>query len=152
MVDSRAKGYRAETQMKELLIKHTGLTWERIPASGALSEVHLLKGDLYIPGKDNLYCVEVKSYKDPAINHLLLSGVGKPLIEWIEQAVRQGEQVEKRPILFFKHDRSKWFVCSWEEPASLSKYIRYQYDIEEPAVFLALASDWLESEEIKWTL
>lgn len=150
MVDSRAKGYRAETQLKELLTKETKHKWERIPASGALSEVHKLKGDLYIPGENNNYCVEVKSYKDSAINHLLLSGVGKPLLEWINQAVRQGEQVQKRPLLFFKHDRSKWFVCSWEEPANLGKFIRYQYDMEEPAVFLAMASDWLNEEDIEW--
>ena len=72
MVDSRAKGARAESALKKVLVEKTKLKWERIPASGALSEVHQLKGDLYVPGEKNLYCVEVKSYKESAINHLLL--------------------------------------------------------------------------------
>ena len=150
MVDSRAKGYRAESQCKEVLSKHTGLNWQRIPASGALSEVHGLKGDLYIPGEKNKYCVEVKSYKESAINHLLLSGVGKPLIEWIEQAIRQGIQVDKEPLLIFKHDRSPFYMCSWEEPANVEKYLTYQYDAEELPVYITNLIDWLELEKVEF--
>ena len=36
MVDSRAKGAEGEKQVKELLRKHTGLPFERVPMSGAL--------------------------------------------------------------------------------------------------------------------
>lgn len=150
MVDSRQKGYRAETQCKELLTKITGLNWQRIPASGALSEVHGLKGDLYIPGENNKYCVEVKSYKESAINHLLVSGAGKPLLDWIEQAIRQGEQVNKKPLLIFKHDRSPFYICSWQEPANLSRWLVYQYSTEELPVYITKLDDWLKEEEIEF--
>lgn len=152
MIDSRSKGTRAEAALKKLLVDKTGLGWERIPASGALSEVHKLKGDIYLPDTNNKYCIEVKSYKESVINHNLVSGVGKPLIEWIEQAIRQGKQVQKRPLLFFKHDRSKWFICSWDEPGNVEKYLKYQYDAEELPVYIAEAIDWLDKENIIWIL
>ncbi len=152
MVDSRQKGARAETALKKQLVEKTELGWERIPASGALDAIHGLKGDLYVPNSNNNYCVEVKSYKESAINHLLLSGVAKPLIEWIEQAIRQGIQVSKKPILFFKHDRSKFFVCAWDEPANLERYIKYQYNEEELPVYLAYANDWLDKEKVQWVV
>lgn len=152
MVDSRAKGARAEAQLKKMLIEATGLDWQRIPSSGALDAVHGLKGDLYVVGVNNAYCVEVKSYKESAINHNLVSGVGKPLRDWIEQTIRQGEQVSKKPILFFKHDKSKWFICSWDEPANVEVWITYQYDPEELPVYLADAAKWLKEETIKWIL
>lgn len=150
MVDSRAKGSRAESKAKDILTSHTGLNWQRIPASGALDAIHGLKGDIYIPDESNKYCVEVKSYKDSAINHLLISGVGKPLVEWIEQAIRQGMQVNKKPLLIFKHDRSKFYICSWEEPANVEVYIKYQYDAEELPVYIAMLEDWLKNETIEF--
>jgi len=150
LVDSRQKGARAESKGKEILTKHTGLNWQRIPASGALDEVHGLKGDLYIPNENNKYCVEVKSYKESAINHLLVSGVGKPLTEWIEQAIRQGIQVNKKPLLIFKHDRSKFYICSWDEPANIEIYLMYQYDAEELPVYIAMLEDWLKMEKIEF--
>jgi len=150
MVDSRAKGYRAESKAKEILSEVTGLNWQRIPASGALSEVHGLKGDLYIPGEKNKYCVEVKSYKESAINHLLVGGVGKPLIEWIQQAIRQAKQVDKEPLLIFKHDRSIFFMCCWKEPANIEIYLKYQYDCEELPVYITKLSDWLDYEKVEF--
>jgi len=148
MVDSRAKGARAESKLKEVLTKYTKLNWQRIPASGALDEVHGLKGDVYIPNENNKYCVEVKSYKDSAINHLLVSGVGKPLVEWIEQTIRQGIQVNKNPLLIFKHDKSKFYVCSWDEPLECSKYIMYVYDTEEMPVYITNLEEWLKKEKV----
>jgi len=148
MVDSRAKGYRAETQCKDILTKLTKLNWQRIPASGALDEIHGLKGDLYVPNENNKYCVEVKSYKESAINHLLVSGVGKPLTEWIQQAIRQGIQVDKKPLLIFKHDRSKFYVCSWNEPGNVEVYLKYQYDAEELPVYITMLEDWLKKEKV----
>ena len=64
VVDARAKGARTETTVRDLLKKHTGLGWERVPGSGALDPKHLLKGDLYVPGRTNLWCVEVKGYAE----------------------------------------------------------------------------------------
>jgi Holliday junction resolvase len=110
MVDSRAKGARAETAMVTLLKKDTGLNWKRVPGSGALHADHGLKGDVYVPNEHNFWCCEVKHYKDSQLTSKVLTDKDPMLLQWWEQAIRQGEQTKKDPILFFKHDRSKWFV------------------------------------------
>lgn len=110
MVDSRQKGARAEAALVKLLKEDTGLNWKRTPGSGALHPDHLMKGDAYVPGEHNLYCVEVKHYKECQLTSKVLTDKAPMLLQWWSQAVRQGEQVSKKPLLFFKHDRSKWFV------------------------------------------
>jgi len=127
MVDSRAKGRTAEMKARDMLRKLTNYTWERIPASGALSEVHGLKGDLYIPKKDNYWCVEVKHYKDDHLTSKLLTSKTPQLVTWWEQTKRQAEQVEKEPLLIFKHDRSKWFIAFMEE--SFEGSLNYPIDL-----------------------
>lgn len=112
MVDSRQKGATAETRARDELRKLTGLGWERTPGSGALGAQHLLKGDLYVPGKENIFCIEVKAYKDDHISTKLLTDKSPQFIEWWTQAKRQGAQVSKHPLLIFKHNRSKWFVAT----------------------------------------
>jgi len=110
MVDSRQKGARAETNAKDILVKYTKLNWKRVPGSGALSADHMLKGDLYIPEAKNIYCVEVKHYKDDQLSSKILTTKNPALSGWWEQANRQANQVNKVPLLIFKHDRSKFFV------------------------------------------
>lgn len=114
MVTSNEKGARAETQIRDKLRTLTGIQWERVPSSGALDPKHGLKGDLYVPGEKNYYCVEVKHYKDDHFTSKVLTDKNPQLFEWWEQAVRQGKQVNKLPLLIFKHDRSKIF-CAYQE-------------------------------------
>jgi hypothetical protein len=116
-VDSRAKGARAETIVRDLLRKITGLQWERVPSSGALDPKHGLKGDLYVPNENNLYSVEVKHYEQDHLTSSILTAKDPQLLIWWEQAVRQGKQVKKQPLLIFKHDRSKIFCAYSELPA-----------------------------------
>jgi Holliday junction resolvase len=110
LVDSRQKGARAEAAIVKLLCEKTGLNWKRVPGSGALHEDHGLKGDVYIPNEHNYWACEVKHYKDGHLTSKVLTDKDPQLLQWWTQAVRQGKQTDKRPILFFKHDRSKWFV------------------------------------------
>lgn len=110
MVDSRQKGARAETALVKELKKVTDLNWKRVPGSGALHADHGLKGDVYVPNEHNYYAIEVKHYKDCHLTSKVLTDKTPQLMEWWSQAKRQGEQTDKQPILFFKHDRSKWFV------------------------------------------
>jgi len=125
-VDSRQKGARAEAALVKLLIADTGFTWKRTPGSGALHADHLLKGDCYIPGEHNLFVIEIKHYKDCHLTCNLLTDKNPQLLIWWEQAKRQGVQVSKKPILFFKHDRSKWFVALRKQDAILpKKYLHY---------------------------
>jgi len=111
MVDSRQKGSRAELDIAKKLSKDTPYEWKRVPSSGALHESHGLKGDIYIPQKANVFSVEVKHYKESQFNTKILTDKAPIFLDWWKQAVRQAEQTNKLPLLFFKHDRSKWFVC-----------------------------------------
>jgi hypothetical protein len=148
MVDVRAKGAKAESDAKIILRKHTGLGWERTPGSGALDEKHLLKGDLYIPGKENLYCVEVKHYEDDHITSQILTSKNPQLMQWWEQAVRQGIQVGKRPILIFKHNRSKMFIAFEDIPSA--HYRNMFIDAMNHQFYIAVLEDWLKLEKPKF--
>lgn len=145
MVDSRAKGARTEMLARDALRKHTKLTWERVPGSGALDPKHQLKGDLYVPGRTNLYAVEVKGYAEDHINSTLLTGKNPQLLEFWKQSVRQGHQVNKKPLLIFKFDRSKLFVA-FEDMPSHTGYRCLLVNIEGFEFFIALLDDWLQFE------
>ena len=151
MVDARAKGARTETQIRDILREHTGLQWERIPGSGALDEKHGLKGDLYVAGAHNLFCVEVKGYAEDHINSTILSGKSPQIMEFWSQAVRQGLQVKKEPLLIFKFNRSKAFVA-WKAQTALPEG-QYPYiciNRGEHEFFVSLLDDWLRNEDIKF--
>lgn len=149
MVDSRAKGATAETKVRDELRKLTKLKWERVPGSGALDAKHGLKGDLYVPGVTNLYCVEVKHYKDDHLNTSLLTSKNPQLLEFWKQTLRESDQVAKRPLLIFKHDRSKLFCAFLEMP---SGYYSYLYlDVQGYEFYVALLEDWITNESPKFT-
>ena len=148
MVDSRAKGARTETVIRDLLRKHTKLAWERVPGSGALDEKHGLKGDLYIPNEKNLYCTEVKGYAEDHITSAILSSKSPQLLEFWAQAVRQGLQVKKQPLLIFKYDRSKVFVAFESMPDFSYTYIFVSRDGYE--FYVSLLEDWLVNEQPKF--
>lgn len=145
MVDSRAKGARTETVVRDLLRKATGLVWERVPGSGALDPKHQLKGDLYVPGRTNLWCVEVKGYAEDHINSSLLTGKNPQLLDFWKQTTRQGYQVSKKPLLIFKFDRSKVFVA-FEDMPTHTGYRCILVNIDGYEFFVALLEDWLKFE------
>ena len=145
MVDSREKGARAEVAAKGILMKHTNLGWERVPSSGALNPKHKLKGDLYIPEKQNIYAVEVKHYKEDHISSKMLTDKQPQIVTWWEQAVRQAEQISKKPLLIFKFDRSKFFVAFLEpKPSQVLKYFKYN---NTHNFYIAKLEEWLEKEK-----
>lgn len=146
MVDPRAKGARTETTVRDLLRKITGLNWERVPGSGALDPKHQLKGDLYVPGRTNLYAVEVKGYAEDHINSTLLTGKNPQLLDFWKQAVRQGQQVGKKPLLIFKFDRSKIFVAFEDLPVTMA-YRCILVSIEGYDFYVALLEDWIKFDQ-----
>lgn len=123
MVDSRDKGARAELKVRDDMRTLTGLKWERVPGSGALHEKHGLKGDLYLPNANNLYCIEVKHYAEDHINSGLFTHKTPQLIEWWEQTIRESAQVNKLPLLIYKYDRSKLFAAFKEMPTANYRYM-----------------------------
>lgn len=148
-MDSRAKGATAETKVRDELRKATGLPWERVPGSGALDPKHFLKGDLYIPNVTNNYVVEVKHYKDCHLTSNILTDKNPQLLEWWKQAIRQGEQVKREPLLIYKHDRSKLFAAYKTMPTASYRYMFI--DIDGHAFYTALLSDYLTYEQPKFT-
>lgn len=149
MVDPRAKGARAETVIKEALKKHTGLGWERVPGQGALDPKHKLKGDLYIPNANNLYCVEAKHYADDHLTSAVLTSKNPQLLQFWQQTVREAGQVGKEPLLIFKHDRSKLFAAFREIPSGGYNYMFIHHSPHE--FYVALLDDYLAHESIKFT-
>jgi len=143
MADSRAKGQRGEYAVRDLLREHTGLQFERVPASGALS---YLKGDIYIPNKPNKYCIEVKNYKDSHINDKILTSKTNKIIEWWEKIEEQALDNDMEPLLFVKYDRSKIFVVSGEKPVKVKNYLY----ISSLNCYIMLGEEFLRKEQLKW--
>jgi len=149
-VDPRAKGARAETLIRDQLRLLTNLQWERVPSSGALDPKHLLKGDLYVPGEKNLYAVEVKHYEEDHLTSAILTGKSPQFFEWWDQAVRQGKQVGKIPLLIFKFDRSKTF-CAFEEMPN-ADYRYFFISALGHEVYVSLLDDFVKHEQPKFIL
>lgn len=145
MVDSREKGARAESTVRNELKDLTGLGWERTPGSGALNEKHGLKGDLYIPNRENIYCVEVKHYEDDQISTKILTDKSPIFLDWWKQTLRQAGQVGRKPLLIFKHNRSKLFVATDEVPSSYYKYLVISLE-DQSMVFISTLKEWILSE------
>jgi Holliday junction resolvase len=147
MVDSRAKGARAEADLVKKLKEHTKLEWKRIPLSGALDAAHGLKGDLYVPNEKNKYCIEVKHYADDHLTSKTLTDKTPQIESWWQQTIREAGEIKREPLLIFKFDRSKWFVGSLVEPIDASyRYIKLRL-VKYPDVSICLLDDWLKHEE-----
>jgi Holliday junction resolvase len=140
MVDSRDKGARGEYLVRDLLREHTGLPFERVPASGALS---YLKGDLYVPNQNNRYCIEVKSYEESALTDKILTNKSNNLIRWWEKIVMQADNQNQEPLLFFKYNRSKVFVATQQKPTNVNNYLY----ISALFCYTMLSEDWLIKEK-----
>ena len=148
MVTSNEKGARGETVIRDKLRLLTGLQFERVPSSGALDPKHGLKGDLYIPNENNLYAIEVKNYEEDHISSKILTSVNPQLLQFWEQAVRQGHQVKKEPLLLFKFARSKIFVAYKGMPMSDIHHIFIS--VNNYNFYVSLLQDWIELEKPKF--
>jgi Holliday junction resolvase len=96
MVDSRQKGARGEYLVRDMLRVHKGYQFERIPASGALS---YLKGDLWVPHKENRFCIEVKNYKDsPLSDKIFTQPKTNNLIQWWRKLCTQAKHMIRTKV------------------------------------------------------
>jgi Holliday junction resolvase len=145
MVDSRQKGARAEADIVKKLSDHTGLNFKRIPMSGALDASHGLKGDVYIPNSLNIYCIEVKHYKDDHYTSKIFTDKKPQLIDWWEQTIREAAQVSRKPLLIFKFDRSKIFVAFKDMPNTTNYRCTFNC-IDGHEFYVAKLDDWLNFE------
>jgi Holliday junction resolvase len=139
MVDSRQKGIRGEYAVRDLMREHTGQGWERTPASGATEHT---KGDLYIPGEKQKYLIEVKNYKDSPLSPGLITAKTNDLKTWWRKIQAQAHGAKTIPVLFFKHDRSKWFVAIATPPTVVKDFIT----VNSLGCHVMLAEEWLQAE------
>lgn len=140
MVDVRAKGARGEYLVRDILRVHTGHQFERIPSSGALA---YLKGDLYVPGEKNRFCIEVKNYAESPFNDKIFTAQKtNNLLKWWRKLISQADLMNQEPLLFFKYNRSKVFVATDIEPQKTEQFA----NIEWAGCYVLLAEEWLEKE------
>lgn len=142
-INQRAKGQRGEYLVRDLLREHSGLSFERVPASGALS---YLKGDLYVPGEKNRFCIEVKNYEESPLTDKVLTNKSNNLIKWWTKIVQQASDGDQEPLLFFKYNRSKVFVGTEMLPKNVKNFLY----ISSLGCYTMLANEWLEKEKITW--
>jgi len=142
MVDSRAKGARGEYLVRDMLRNASGLQFERVPSSGALS---YLKGDLYVPDEKNLFCIEVKNYEKSPLTDKIFTNKTNYLLQWWEKIVKQAELKLQQPLLFFKYSRSKVFVVTTLKPENT----RYTY-VSWLDCYIMIAEEWLDQEKVEW--
>lgn len=142
MVNSRQKGATCETVVCNLLIDKTNLPFERVPGSGAGK----IKGDVYIPGNKDRYCIEIKHYAESHFNDKIFTSKTNNVVLWWTKLKKQAKDTGKEPLLIFKYNRSKFFVCTDKKPANSEKYV----DIKWLGCYTMLLDEWLATESIKW--
>lgn len=145
MVNVRQKGARGELIVRDLLRKETGLNFERVPCSGALP---YLKGDIYIPNCSNKFCIEVKNYEESHFNDKIFTSKTNKLVCWWNKITEQAINCNLEPLLFFKYNRSKLFVCTRIKPTNTEMFV----DIRWLKCYIILAEEWLRKENIKWQI
>ena len=92
--------------------------------------------------------MEVKHYENDNLTSTVLTASSPNLITWWEQAIRQGDQVSKLPLLIFKHDRSKIF-CAFEfEPTGL--YDHFRICAKDHYFSVSLLEDFIKHEKPKF--
>ena len=142
MVNSRQKGNRGEQQVISMLGRMTEERWEQTPGSGSGK----VKGDLRVPGKHNLFCIEVKFYKDDAISTKVFTNKSNNFVQWWAKTVQQAEDNKLEPLLFFKANHAQFFVSTKTKPEKVD----YMY-ISMLDAYVCLAEKWLEHEKQEWT-
>lgn len=146
MIDSRAKGARAELNVRDVLKSYTGITFERTPSSGALDSRYGMKGDIFIPRERNKYTIEVKHYEDDHINSKMLTDKSPQLIKFWEQAVREANQNSNIPLLIFKFNRSKLFVAFCDSiPTDECDHLFVS--VNNHIFYISLLEDWLKYQQ-----
>lgn len=142
MVNPRAKGASCEKVVQELLIKETGLAFERVPGSGAGK----IKGDLYIPGVKDRFCIEIKHYAESHFNDKIFTSKTNNVVLWWNKIKKQAKENNKEPLLIFKYNRSKFFVCTSIKPANTENYV----DIRWLGCYTLILDEWLRKEKVSW--
>tara|TARA_R110000868_G_scaffold5466_5_gene32902 strand:- start:681 stop:1133 length:453 start_codon:yes stop_codon:yes gene_type:complete len=136
---SKAKGSSYEAKIAALLTKELNMEFKRVPLSGAIA---YLKGDIWVPSDTAAfeYTIECKHYAEVNWNGLL-TAKSSDLISFWNQAVREADVMKKLPLVIYKWNRSKDYVC-WKDDIELESQIHYKgfgCDFK-----MGLLQDWLQ--------
>ena len=136
---SKIKGSAYEAKIRDLLTKELNMKFERMPLSGSLE---YLKGDLWTPHDTAAwpYCIEAKHYAEVNWNGLL-TAKSSDLLDFWRQAVREAKVMKKKPLVIYRWNRSKDYIC-WNDDIKLDLQITYSgFDCEFK---MGLLQDWLD--------
>lgn len=140
------KGTRFEYLIRDKLSKKTGVSWDRVPQSGAGT----MKGDLYCKSNHYFYCIECKSFKDSVIQENLLNAKSNNLYMWWAQAVREAKEMNRKPALVFKKDRGKHLIAVVEEIPELNRLsLTSSLGSEFVDVCIYLFDEWLAHKDVE---
>ena len=136
---SKIKGSAYEAKIRDLLTQELKLEFKRMPLSGSLE---YLKGDLWTPHDTAAwpYCIECKHYAEVNWNGLL-TAKSSDLLDFWRQAVREAKVMKKMPLVIYRWNRSKDYIC-WSDNINLDLQITYKgFDCEFK---MGLLQDWLD--------
>lgn len=136
---SKIKGSTYEAKIRDILTKELKIEFKRMPLSGSLE---YLKGDLWTPHDTAAwpYCIECKHYAEVNWNGLL-TAKSSDLLNFWRQAVREAEVMKKKPLVIYRWDRSKDYVC-WNDDININTQINYTgFGCEFK---MGLLQDWLD--------
>lgn len=136
---SKIKGSAYEAKIRDLLTEQLKIEFKRMPLSGSLE---YLKGDLWTPHDTAAwpYCIECKHYAEVNWNGLL-TAKSSDLLDFWRQAVREAKVMKKMPLVIYRWNRSKDYIC-WSDDINLELQITYKgFDCEFK---MGLLQDWLD--------
>ena len=142
MVNSRRKGHDAEIKAAAMLKRITGHEFVQTPGSGSGK----IKGDLMVEHKKNLFCIEIKHYKDMGFNHKVFTQKSNTFVNWWSKLCKQSQDMNQEPLLIFKENHSQWYVATTRKPL----YKKHMY-INWLGCYVTLADKFLETQEVKFT-
>ena len=143
MVSPRQKGIRGEQQVLSMLNRLTEEEWTTTPGSGSGK----IKGDLQVIGKYNLFCVEVKFYKDCGFNSKIYTQKSNNIYKWWSKLCKQAKDMKQEPLLIFRENHGKFFVATTRKPKNTLRYMHIAW----LGAYILIAEHWLEKEEIQFT-
>lgn len=136
---SKIKGGAYESKIRDILTKELKIEFKRMPLSGS---IEYLKGDLWTPFDTAAwpYCIECKHYAEVNWNNLL-TAKSTEIYQFWKQTVREAEVMKKKPLLIYRWNRSKDFIC-WDDDLEIDHYV--YVSAFEHKFKMGLLSDWLD--------
>ena len=143
MVNARQKGKTGELQVANMLTRHTGLPFIQVPGSGSGK----IKGDLYLEHHKNVFLIEVKFYRENPFTSKIFTQKSNNLVQWWNKLIKQAEDTNLEPLLFWKKNHEQFFVATTRKPMFYKRYVHISW----LGAYVMSAEHWLEKETMEFT-